>query len=87
MRRRFCLDRIEGGVAVCLCEDESNKRYEFPLVSSPALEGLADGTLLEATLGEDGTLCEVAVLTAETEARREKNKARLAALLARGKRQ
>ena len=82
---KFCLDRIEGEVAVCLCEDEDNRRYDVPLADAPALCALADGTLFEATRREDGSLCDVVPLTDETAARRAANRARLQALLARSK--
>ena len=82
---RFCLDRIEGEIAVCLCEDEGNRRLDVPLADVPALRALADGTLFEAVLTDEGSLRDVRPLTAETEARRANNQARLQALLARSK--
>ncbi len=84
---RFCLDRIEGDVAVCLVEDADAPcpSYDVPLDQVPTLRGLADGTLFEATLDADGLPCNICVLTEETEARRARNKDRLQALFARSK--
>jgi hypothetical protein len=82
---KFCLDRVESGIAVCLCEDEQSRAYEFELARVPALLGLADGTLFEAELGKDGLLRDVFVLSEETEGRRTSNRARLQALFDRSK--
>lgn len=86
MRKRFCLDRVESGIAVCLCEDEDNAMYELALTDAPALRGLADGTLFEAALDPDGIPREIVVLKDETERRRAQNRARLQALLDKSKR-
>lgn len=84
---KFSLDRIEGDFAVCYTENpDERQKYDFPLALVPALRGLADGTLFEATLSEGGLPQDIRVLQNETEQRREKNKARLQALFARGKR-
>lgn len=79
---RFCLDRVESGIAVCLCESEghTDEKYEFPLARVSALEGLADGTLFEAEFDGQGGLCHVRVLNDLTEQRRAQNSARLRAL-------
>ena len=84
---RFCLDRVEGNIAVCYTDpmQKGDAPYEFSLDAAPALRGLADGTLFEATLSEDGRLCDVAVLAEQTEARRQRNAARLKALFERGR--
>ena len=83
---RFSLDRTEGDIAVCYTEQSDvREKYDFSLTDAPALRGLADGTLFEAELGEDGLPHDIRVLTDETEIRRASNKARLAALFARGK--
>jgi hypothetical protein len=83
---RFSLDRTEGDVAVCYTEQtDRREKYDFSLTDVPALRGLADGTHFEATLGEDGLPYDIRILSDETEARRASNKARLAALFARGK--
>lgn len=86
---KFSLDRIENGVAVCLLEGEAPvgvaTHYELPLDTAPALRGLADGTLFEATIGTDGRLHNIRPLQDETALRRERNKARLQAILARSK--
>ena len=83
---KFCLDRVESGIAVCLCENEQDRAYEFALERVPALDGLADGTLFEAAIGEDGLPHDVFVLSEETEERRVSNRARLQALFDRSKR-
>lgn len=83
---KFCLDRIENGIAVCLCENEgAASNYEFALSDVPALIGLADGTVFEATLCEDGALCDVCPLHHETASRRARNKQRLQGLFDRSK--
>lgn len=83
---KFSLDRIEGDFAVCYTEQtDTREKYDFPLTCVPALRGLADGTLFEAALGEDGLPYDIRVLSEETEARRASNKARLAVLFARSK--
>ena len=83
---RFSLDRTEGDVAVCYTEQgDTREKYDFSLTDVPAPRGLADGTLFEATLGEDGLPRDICILSDETEARRASSKARLAALFARGK--
>ncbi|MBR0443548.1 MAG: hypothetical protein IIX15_04335 [Clostridia bacterium] len=88
MKLKFCLDRVESGIAVCLCESAGHEkeRYEFAVACVPALKGLADGTLFEAELGEDGLLHGVCVLSGETEQRRAHNRARLQALFDKSKR-
>lgn len=83
---KFCLDRVESGIAVCLCEDEQKRAYEFALDCVPTLRGLADGTLFEAEIGSDGLPHDVRVLSEETEGRRASNRARLQALFDRSKR-
>lgn len=83
---KFSLDRIEGEIAVCYTEQtDARSKHEFALADVPALRGLADGTLFEAVLGEDGLPHDIRILSDETDARRASNKARLAALFARGK--
>ncbi len=85
---KFCLDRVESGIAVCLCESEGHEgeKFEFPLDRAKELDGLADGTVLEAVLGEDGLVHDVRVLSEETEQRRVRNRARLRALFGQSKR-
>lgn len=87
MRLRFCLDRVEGGIAVCLCESEGHKdeRREFSLDEAPALRGLADGTLFEAELDGQGCPRDVVVLSELTEQRKAQNSARLRALFDKSK--
>ena len=84
---RFCLDRIEGDVAICFLHDKDapHRSYEFPLSRVHALKGLADGTLFDAALDADGLPYDVQVLTELTEATRARNKARLHSLFARSK--
>ena len=84
---RFCLDRIEGDMAICLLHDKNtpHRSYEFPLSRVNALEGLADGTLFDAELDSNGLPRNIQVLTELTEATRARNKARLQALFARSK--
>lgn len=86
---KFSLDRVESGIAVCLAEEPvappASVRYDIPLDEVPALKGLADGTLFDADVGEDGRLYHIRVLHKETADMREKNKARLQALFARSK--
>lgn len=87
MRLRFCLDRIESGIAVCLCESEGHKdeRHKFSLDEAPALRGLADGTLFEAELDGQGCLRDIVVLSELTEQRKAQNSARLRALFDKSK--
>lgn len=87
MRLRFSLDRVESGIAVCLCESEGHgeEKYEFSLEHTPALRGLADGTLFDATLDAKGNACEIIVLHELTEQRRARNSARLRALFDKSK--
>ena len=83
---KFSLDRTEGEIAVCYTEQtEMREKYDFALTDAPALRGLADGTLFEAKLGGDGLPHDIRILDDETEERLARNKARLAALFARGK--
>ena len=79
---RFCLDRVESGIAVCLCESEGHagEKYECSLELTPALRGLADGTLFEAELDGRGCLHDIVILRELTEQRRAQNGARLRAL-------
>lgn len=86
---KFCLDRKEGGFAVCFSEEENAQgtqlQYDFSLEKNPALCPLADGTLFEATLSDGEVLSDVTPLFEETEARRAQAKARLHALFNRKK--
>lgn len=84
---KFCLDRFEGRVAVCLCEDADAKQrqYDVSVDDTPALAALAEGDLFEATPDCEGKLTGVRLLREETEARRASAQSRLHALFARGK--
>ena len=84
---KFCLDRIENGIAICYSEyaPKGSAPYEFSLSAVPELCGLADGTLFEGEPNCCGSLSNVRVLHEETEERRAQAKARLQALFARGK--
>ena len=87
MKLTFCLDRVENGIAVCLCESEGyeRERFEFLLERTPALQGLADGTLFEAVPDGRGSAGEIVVLRELTEQRRAQNSARLRALFDKSK--
>jgi hypothetical protein len=84
---KFCLDRLEGGCAVCLCEDEGGRRepYVFSLAKNPALADLAEGVLFEAELVDDEHVAHVVAKLQETEEKLARMTARLHALAARKK--
>ena len=84
---KFCLDRIEGGVAICYPEPSAPGAapYEFSLSAVPALRGLADGTLFEAEMSCCACLRDIRVLQEETKLRRSQAEARLQALFDRNK--
>lgn len=84
---KFCLDRIEGGVAVCYAEHapKGSEPYEFFLSAVPQLVGLPDGTLFEGDPNCCGSLSNVRVLHEETAARRAEASTRLRTLFERGK--
>ncbi len=84
---KFCLDRREGDIAVCLCEEETapRRQYEISVKDAPALAALAEGTLFEATLAEDGTLTDIVPDQDATDARRSSMRSRLHALANRKK--
>lgn len=84
---KFCLDRFEGRVAVCLCEDEGAQRepYAFSLDENPAMATLSEGMLFEADLVDDGHVKNVVSKPDETEQRLARATARLHALAARAK--
>ncbi len=82
---KFCLDRWEGTVAVCLCEDEGDRVYDFRADGIPALRALSEGDLFEATLSTRGVPENIRPLPEETAARRDDMQRRLRALFGRGK--
>ena len=84
---KFCLDRFEGRIAVCLCEDENapQRQYDVSLDDVPALAALAQGDIFEARIDDEGRLEEITPLKEETAARRASAQARLQALFARSK--
>ena len=84
---KFCLDRLEGDFAVCLCEDEGGRRepYVFSLAENPAVSGLPEGMLFEATLVDDEHVSDVVAKPQETEEKLARMTARLHALAARAK--
>jgi hypothetical protein len=84
---KFCLDRLEGQHAVCLCEDEGARRepYVFAVSENPALGDLSEGALFEADLTDDAHVTNVVARPAETEERLARATARLHALAARSK--
>ena len=87
MSMKFCLDRFEGEVAVCLCESEAaTPQYEFSLTDTPALRALSEGALFEAELDELGRPCHIRELSEEAASRRDANRARLRALFDKSKR-
>ncbi len=84
---RFCLDRLEGKVAVCLCEEENPPRsqYTFSLDDHPALAAFPEGMLFEAVLVDDEHLTDIVPKPEETKERLDRATARLRALAARTK--
>lgn len=84
---KFCLDRFEGNMAVCLCEDENppQSQYILSLADHPALAALPAGMLFEATLVDDEHLTDIVSKPQETEDRLARATARLHALAARTK--
>lgn len=84
---KFCLDRFEGRVAVCLCEDEDavQPQYDVSLEDVPALAALSQGDIFEAGVDATGRLQDVTLLEEETRARRASAQARLQALFSRNK--
>jgi hypothetical protein len=84
---KFCLDRLEGNCAVCLCEDEGARRepYVFAVSENPALGDLTEGMLFEANLVDDEHVSDVVAKPRETEERLARATARLHALAARAK--
>ena len=81
---KFCLDRLEGRIAVCLCEDEHapHRQYDVPADDLPSL---APGDIFEAQVDETGRFFGVVLLKEETDARRASAESRLQALFARKK--
>lgn len=84
---KFCLDRLEGRLAVCLCEDENPPcpQYRFSLDDHPILATFEEGMLFEAELISDQRISAIVPLPKETEERRSRATARLHALAARTK--
>ena len=84
---KFCLDRFENNVAVCLCEEENapGTHYDFALSDNPALAALSEGTLFEATLVDEHHVTDVVAKPDETQERLARATARLHALAARTK--
>ncbi len=78
LKRKFSVDRIESGIAVCY--DEDGQKYEF----SETDIGLARGSLFEAEL-VDGVPKEVSYLEEETKAKKKEMKGRMDALFNRTK--
>ena len=84
---KFCLDRFEGKMAVCLCEDldAAQAQYLFSVELAPQLKTLSEGDIFEGTLDGEGALIDVCLLAEETKARRASAQSRLHALFARSK--
>jgi hypothetical protein len=84
---KFCLDRFEGRVAVCLCEEPAllKQQYIFSLEEHPDLTTLVEGDIFEATLDRDGNMTDFRPLKDETAQRLAAAQARLHALAARSK--
>ena len=78
MKKKFSIDRIEDGVAVCY--DEACQKYEF----SAELLNLARTALFEATL-VDGNPTDIVYLEQETLTKKQTTKKRLDALFDRNK--
>jgi len=78
LKRKFSVDRVESGIAVCY--DEGGKKYEF----SEADIGLARGSLFEAVLVA-GKPTEVTYLEKETKEKKAELKGRMDALFKRTK--
>ncbi len=81
---KFCLDRYEGAWAVCLCEDQDDRSYDFPRADYPAFADMPEGMVFTAGL-TDGRLTDIVPLPKETEERRAAMEQRLRALFRRGK--
>ena len=78
MKKKFSVDRIEDGIAVCY--DEDSKKYEF---SAEAL-ALSRGSIFEATL-VNGVPTDIVYLEKETLETKQNMKKRLDALFRRNK--
>ena len=84
---KFCLDRFEGRIAVCLCEDADapQQQVDVSLDGTPALAALAQGDVFVAEMDAEGRLQDITLLKQETEERRASAQSRLHALFARNK--
>lgn len=84
---KFCLDRFEGRIAVCLCEDADapQQQVDVSLDDTPALAALAQGDVFVAEMDAEGRLQDITLLKQETEERRASAQSRLHALFARNK--
>ena len=81
---KFCLDRYEGSYAICLCEEQDNRSYDFLRADYPAFADMPEGMVFTAELTE-GRLSNIIPRPEETEARRTAMEQRLGALFRRGK--
>ena len=77
MKLKLTVDRIEEGVSVCF--DDQEKKYEI-------VGRFPEGAVLSCEMNEEGSIDVISVMTEETEDKKTKNAARLAALFMRGDR-